>query len=142
MTRSTMLIVVTLLPLLTTSARGEGSRSGAMDYLATIRPAPELQEFLDRSVEALAAREPNLQHTDVRIALLDLSGGGPPRLAQRHGEVPIYPASVVKFVYLMAAYARQENGQRPIDVEMDRLLTSMVHDSSNQATREVFARLT
>ena len=59
----------------------------------------------------------------MRIALLDLSGDGPPRLAQRRGEVPIYPASVVKFVYLMAAYAWQENGQRRIDGEMDGLLT-------------------
>jgi beta-lactamase class A len=49
---------------------------------------------------------------------------------------------VVKFVYLMAAYAWQANGTRPIDPEMDRLLTAMIRDSSNQATREVFARLT
>jgi len=142
MTRSAVLVVVAFLQLSAMTARGEGPRLGAMDYLATIRASRELQEFLDQSVETLAARDPNLQHTDVRIALLDLSGDGPPRLAQRRGEVPIYPASVVKFVYLMAAYAWQDNGQRRIDGEMDRLLTSMVHDSSNQATREVVARLT
>jgi hypothetical protein len=44
-------------------------------------------------------------------------------LAQRHGEAPIYPASVIKFVYLMAAYARQEEGSFQIDPETDDLLT-------------------
>ncbi|NJO54770.1 MAG: hypothetical protein HC829_07975 [Bacteroidales bacterium] len=33
-----------------------------------------------------------------------------PRLAQWQGTKPVYPASVVKFVYLMAAYAFQEQG--------------------------------
>jgi beta-lactamase class A len=114
----------------------------ARDYLATIRPSPELQAFLDRTVDALESADPQLRRTDVRIALLDLGHGDPPRLAQRHGETPIYPASVVKFVYLMAAYAWQEAGRGRIDAEMDVLLRQMIHDSSNQATRAVFARLT
>lgn len=142
MRRSAGLLVALVLVLSPTIARSEGPRTAALDYLATIRPSPELQAFLDRSFAELAARDPRLQRTDVRIALIDLSGDGPPRLAQHRGELPIYPASVVKFVYLMAAYAWQENGQSRIDAEMDALLTSMVHDSDNQATRKVMARLT
>lgn len=133
------LIVLSLLTL------GLGARSAAAqarDYLATIRPSAELQQFLDRTVDALSAADPKLRQTDVRIALLDLSHGDPPLLAQRNGETPIYPASVVKFTYLMAAYAWQAAGKRSIDQEMDEQLTLMIHDSSNQATQKVFARLT
>ena len=115
---------------------------GAREYLASIRPSSELQAFLDSTAQSLEAADPSLQRTDVRIALLDMSSGEPPLLAQRRGDTPIYPASVVKFVYLMAAYAWQEDGKRRIDNEMDGLLTQMIHNSSNQATREVFARLT
>lgn len=110
--------------------------------MAAIRPSPELQAFLDSTVQSLEATDPALQQTDVRIALLNMSRGDPPLLAQRRGDMPIYPASVVKFVYLMAAYAWQEEGKRRIDDEMDSLLTQMIHNSSNQATREVLARLT
>ncbi|HVO26759.1 MAG TPA: serine hydrolase [Candidatus Margulisiibacteriota bacterium] len=142
MIRSAALLAMLFLPLLSTTGSAEGAPSSAAAYLLTIRPSRELQQFLDQSVAALAASDSSLHHADVRIALLDLSGDGPPRLAQRRGALPIYPASVVKFIYLMAAYAWQENGLGRIDGEMDKLLTSMVHDSSNQATRQVFARLT
>ncbi len=139
-------VASTLLPLLLAvalrAAVGEQPAPDARAYLAGIRPSSSLQEFLDRTVDALAAVDPRLPRTDVRIALLDMSHGDPPLLAQRHGAAPIYPASVVKFVYLMAAFAWQEQGRRRIDPEMDVLLREMVHDSSNQATRDVFARLT
>jgi hypothetical protein len=126
-------------------ARAAAADAGPRDapaYLATIRPSAELQEFLDQAVEALEAGDAKLRQTDVRVALLDLTRDGAPLLAERRGEVPIYPASVVKFVYLMAAYAWQESGKRAIDPEMDGLLTEMIHHSSNEATRGVFARLT
>lgn len=130
-----------LFAFLTSRAEAEPSSRGAPDYLASIRPSPDLQEFLDRTITALEAADPKLRRADVRVALLDLNRGDPPLLAHHHGETPIYPASVVKFVYLMAAYAWQEQGKR-IDAELDGLLTLMIHNSSNQATRGVFARLT
>jgi hypothetical protein len=111
-------------------------------YLASIQPSSELQTFLDRTVEALEAGDAKLRRTDVRIALLDLSHEDAPLLAHSRGTMPIYPASVVKFVYLMAAYAWQESGTQRIDAEMDELLTQMIHSSSNQAAQRVLARLT
>jgi beta-lactamase class A len=131
-----------LLGLHTACAWAEQPLGPASDYLASIRASPMLQEFLDRTVAELEAADPKLRRTDVRIALLDMSHGEPPQLAQRRGESPIYPASVVKLVYLMAAYAWQERGTRRIDAEMDELLTRMIHDSSNEATQKVLARLT
>ena len=135
-------LLVLLFALLVRRTAADPLPDNSRDYLASIRPSSELQEFLDRNVAMLEAADPKLRRTDVRIALLDLSHGDPPLLAQRRGETPIYPASVVKFVYLMAAYAWQENGTRRIDADMDDLLTQMIHNSSNQATQGVFARLT
>jgi len=123
-------------------AHAEEPQVGTADYLASIRPSGDLQELLDETVDALEAADPKLRQADVRIALLDMSRGEPPGLAQRRGESPIYPASVVKFVYLMAAYAWQEAGRLRIEGEFDAQLTRMIHDSSNPATGEVVARLT
>jgi len=114
----------------------------ARDYLASIRPSSELQSFLDRTVGELGDGDANFERAAVRIAVLDLTKGDPPLLAQYHGESPVYPASVVKFVYLMAAYAWQEQGRLTIDPAFDADLAEMIGPSSNQATRKVFARLT
>lgn len=119
-----------------------GQTSGAREYLASIAPCPGLQAALDQAVDALMAVDPALRRADVRIALLDLSHGEPPRLAQHNGNAPLYPASVVKFVYLMAAYAWQEQGRLRIDGELDDWLGHMIRESSNPATQRVLARLT
>jgi len=119
----------------------QAAMSAARDYLASIQPSPPLQAFLDRTIDGLLAGDPKLRQTDYRVALLDLSHD-PPLLAERHGHTPIYPASVVKFVYLMAAYAWQEQGRLHIDAELDEQLGHMIRESSNQATQRVVARIT
>jgi beta-lactamase class A len=113
----------------------------ARAWLATIRPSPALQAHLDRTVETLLAGDATLRRTDHRVAVLDLGPDGP-RLAERRGTTPIYPASVVKFVYLMAAYAFRDAGNLRFDDELDRQMTAMIRVSSNQATQRVFARIT
>jgi hypothetical protein len=75
-------------------ARGTWPRSGPT----------ELQELPQRRG---AAAQPGLRQTDVRVAPLDRAHGDPPRLAQRDGGSRSNSASVIKFVYLMAAYAWQ-----------------------------------
>src|SRR5262249_30880486 len=120
----------------------DATSPAAAEWLATIQSSAELQAFLDRTIEASLARDARLRDAKVRVAVLDLAHGDPPRLAQYHGDAPIYPASVVKFVYLMAAYRWQEEGKLRIEGEFDRELSEMIRESSNQATRKVFARLT
>jgi len=112
------------------------------DYLASMRPSVELQTFLDATVASLGVKDPNVGRNKLRVALVDLGSGDPPRLAHYNGEIPVYPASVIKFVYLMAAYAWQEDGRLRIDDDLDANLTHMIFESSNQATQRVFARLT
>jgi beta-lactamase class A len=123
-------------------ATGPPDDGAARAYLATIRPAPELQAFLDETIAELLSRDGSLRSAALRVALIDLSEPGPPQMAHYHGNAPVYPASVVKFVYLMAAYAWQEQGKLRIDDELDQLLVQMVYHSSNQATQQVVARLT
>ena len=72
--------------------------AAARQWLATIRPASELQTFLERTMATLADFDPALRRAAVGVALLDLPSDGPPRLAHAGGDRPIYPASVVKFV--------------------------------------------
>ena len=120
----------------------EAAAATAAEWLDSIRPSAELQEFLDRTIDGLLARDAPLRAAKVRVALLDLAHGEPPRLAEHHGDAPIYPASVVKFVYLMAAYRWQELDRLRIEGGFDRELSAMIRESSNQATQKVFARLT
>ena len=134
-------LVVILLVARTVPAR-EPAAAPAAEWLDSIRPSAELQEFLDRTIDGLLARDAPLRAAKVRVALLDLAHGEPPRLADHHGDAPIYPASVVKFVYLMAAYRWQELDRLRIEGGFDRELSAMIRESSNQATQKVFARLT
>src|SRR5262245_59212784 len=113
-----------LLLLLPAVARGDAAAARA--YVASIRPSPELQAFLDRTVDAALAADPALRRAGLRVALLDLSRGGPPLLAERRGTAPVYPASVVKFVYLMAAYHWREQGELSIDPGLDGQIDEMI----------------
>lgn len=124
-------------------AAGPGDRdAAARAYVRRIQPSPELQAFLDGFVADALRRDPKLAGANLRASVLDLTVPDEPRLAQWQGGKPIYPASVVKFVYLMAAYAFQEQGRLRIDADLDQQLGAMIRVSSNQATQRVFERLT
>src|SRR5262245_12957630 len=98
---------------------GEATTPATAEWLASIQPSADLQEFLDRAMATSLARDARLRDAKVRVAVVDLGHGEPPALADYHGAAPIYPASVVKFVYLMAAYRWQEEGRLRIDGEFD-----------------------
>ncbi len=133
-------VVLAVVAALPAAAADRAADSRA--FLSRIEPSRELQADLDRFVEARLAADADLRRAALRVALLDLRAGDAPRLAHWQGETPIYPASVVKFVYLMAAYAFQEQGKLAIDPSLDEALEGMIRASSNQATQRVFERLT
>jgi beta-lactamase class A len=142
--KSSIHVLLLLLGLLLGAAPAHAAERGpaAREYLGRIQPSAELQSFLDAFVQARLARDPALARSDVRVAVLDLTQPDEPRLAHHHGEVPIYPASVVKFVYLLAAYAFQEAGRLQFDPALEQSITEMIRVSSNHATQQVFARVT
>ena len=118
------------------------SNDAARDFLASVEQDAGLQEFLEDKVQRLLARDARARKADLGIALMELQPGRAPLLAHWNGDTPIYPASVVKFVYLMAAYAWEEQGKLRIEGSLDRQLTSMIYNSSNTATQQVFRTLT
>ena len=114
----------------------------ARDWINSTRDSKPLQDFLDDTVNALLEKDKNARKARIGIAVLNLPADQPPQLAHWGGDERIYPASVVKFVYLMAAYDWQERGKLVIDKDLDRQLTAMIYNSSNTATQKVFRRLT
>jgi beta-lactamase class A len=116
--------------------------AAAREFLASVTQDAKLQAFLDDRVNHLLAGDAPARKARMGIALIDLQPGRPPRLADWNGDTPLYPASVVKFVYLMAAYAWEEQGKLRIEGELDRQLESMIYKSSNTATQQVVRALT
>ena len=140
-----LLITLWLLVLLMSHGVVWGSEqpvSSAPEYLASAHESEELQRFLDNAVKKLMAKDRSLRRANLHVGLVDLNDGGTPLVAHWRGNEVVYPASVVKFVYLMAAYAWQEQGKLIIDKKLDRTLHQMIYYSNNRATQEVVARLT
>lgn len=65
-----------------------------------------------------------------------------PKGTSYRGVEPIYPASVVKLFYLVAAHEWLEQGMIPPSAELDRAMRDMIVDSSNDATSLVMDVLT
>jgi hypothetical protein len=62
--------------------------------------------------------------------------------ANYRGDVPIYPASVVKLFYLVAAHQWMEEGRIQDSPELRRAMKDMIVDSSNDATHYILDLVT
>jgi beta-lactamase class A len=83
-----------------------------------------------------------LQEKELAITLVDLSDPQHPAQASFRGSEPIYPASVIKLFYLVAAHRWLEDGKLKETPELNRALRDMIVDSSNDATHYVVDVLT
>lgn len=88
------------------------------------------------------ARPSPLAPNQVAVTLVDVSQPGAPRWAAHRGDQPIYPASVVKLFYLVAAHRWLEDGRIEDSAELRRAMKDMIVDSSNEATHYVLDVLT
>ncbi|TVM18811.1 hypothetical protein DPQ33_04915 [Oceanidesulfovibrio indonesiensis] len=122
--------------------------SVAMAGNATLAPRPDLppepvhdaalNAALDRMVrETLAHDGAGLAEDRVHVALIDLADADAPRSAHFRGDVPVYPASVVKMFYMGYAYHLVERDELELTPELRQLLTQMIRPSSNIATGEI-----
>lgn len=118
----------------------------------------QLEQWGDRILSETRAQFPTLAENQIALTWLVYSppfpvntGGAlsaaefwqyPVKGFAYRGVEAIYPASVVKLFYLVAAHEWLEKGMLPPAAELDRALRDMVVDSSNDATSLVVDTLT
>ena len=105
---------------------------------------PSLQDLVNRAAKTTLDRfaDKKLQETELSITLIDLRDPKRPQTASFHGNERIYPASVVKLFYLVAAHRWLEDKKIEQTPELTRALRDMIVDSSNEATQYVVDVLT
>jgi beta-lactamase class A len=115
---------------------------------AAEKPAFRNSEHLEKLVRETAASaverfgSTGLRADKIAITVIDLADPKNPARASHRGEEPIYPASVVKLFYLVAAHHQMEAGAMARSPELERALRDMIVDSSNDATHYVVDALT
>lgn len=110
----------------------EGTRDATMDQL--------VGDTVTRWC-ALPRQSP-LKAEQVAVTLVDVSDAKNLRWGTHRGDQPIYPASVVKLFYLVAAQRWIEDGRLDEADELKRAMRDMIVDSSNEATHYVLDVLT
>lgn len=120
---------------------------GTLFILLTITTsafAQSLQALVDRAAKTTLDRfaDKNLKESELSITLIDLRDVKRPTTASFHGNERIYPASVVKLFYLVAAHRWLEDKKIEQTPELTRALRDMIVDSSNEATQYVVDVLT
>lgn len=103
-----------------------------------------LQDLVDRAAKITLDRfaDKKLQEDQLSITLIDLRDPQRPLTASFRGNERVYPASVVKLFYLVAAQRWLEDKKIEQTPELTRALRDMIVDSSNEATQYVVDVLT
>lgn len=103
-----------------------------------------LQDLVNRAAKTTLDRfaDKKLQENELSITLIDLRDPAHPLTASFHGNERVYPASVVKLFYLVAAHRWLEDKKIEQTPELTRALKDMIVDSSNEATQYVLDVLT
>lgn len=103
-----------------------------------------LQGLVDRAAKTTLERfaDKKLQESELSITLIDMRDAKRPQTASFRGNERIYPASVVKLFYLVAAHRWLEDRKIELTPELTRALRDMIVDSSNEATQYVVDVLT
>lgn len=141
--RTTMILMAGLTGLaIATNAQGGSGMPTAGRFAP--EPSPALQQRVDRAVartvEAFTGRE--LKAEQLAVTLIDLTDAAQPRTASHRGEASIYPASVIKLFYLVAAHRWMQDGRLEDTPELRRAMSDMIVHSYNEATHYVIDLLT
>ena len=106
--------------------------AGAADLQGTLNTAvtETLEEFASKGLKSN------------QLAVTAIKLGDAAAQASYRGEMPIYPASVVKLFYLVAAHQWMEDGKIQDSAELRRAMRDMIVDSYNEATHYVLDLVT
>src|SRR5687768_9576496 len=112
--------------------------------ISTAAQQPSLQDLVNRAAKTTLERfaDKKLREDELSITLIDLRDVQRPRTASFRGNERVYPASVVKLFYVVAAQRWLEDGKIQQTPELTRALRDMIVDSSNEATQYVVDVLT
>jgi beta-lactamase class A len=117
---------------------------GSVAAVAQQPAKPSLQDVVDRAVKITLERfaDKKLEEKQLSVTLIDLRDAQHPVTASFRGNERVYPASVVKLFYLVAAHRWLEDKKIELTPELTRALRDMIVDSSNEATQYVVDVLT
>src|SRR5436309_2081342 len=106
--------------------------------------ARQLQSLVDEAVARTLANfaDRQLKPDQVAVTLVDLGDPRHPAQASYRGDAQIYPASVVKLFYLVAAQRWLEDGRLRESEELRRAMHDMIVYSYNEATHYIVDLLT
>jgi beta-lactamase class A len=138
--RSSLLVLVALGLLAPVGAKPRAKQSTPNTKAAA---SPRLQGILDGAVRVALERfkDKGFAEKNLAVTLMDVTDPARPERASFRGAEPIYPASVVKLFYLVAAHRWMEDGRLKRTEEFDRGLHDMIVESSNDATAYVLDSL-
>ena len=100
------------------------------------RPSPRLQKLVDHTESETLAKfaAKKLEANQFAITLVDLRDPDKPEWASFRGGEQIYPASVIKMFYLIAAHRWMEDGRLKDSEELRRAMRDMIVDSLTGTT--------
>jgi len=116
----------------------------SVSVVAQQQAKPSLQGVVDAAAKTTLAKfaDKKLDEKQLSITLIDLRDAQHPVTASFRGNERVYPASVVKLFYLVAAERWLEDKKIEDTPELTRALRDMIVDSSNEATQYVVDVLT
>ena len=134
-----LFLIGLILSVAVQSATGQTNQA-----LLEFQSSQRLQRIVDNAVEnALKQFTPqNLKSNELAVTLVDLNDAAHPAWASYRGNERIYPASVIKTFYLVAAHRWMEDGKLKDTEELRRAMKDMIVDSYNEATGYVVDMLT
>jgi len=116
----------------------------SISAVAQQQAKPSLQDVVDAAAKTTLERfaDKKLDPSQLSITLIDLRDHEHPVTASFRGNERVYPASVVKLFYLVAAQRWLEDKKIEETPELKRALRDMIVDSSNEATQYIVDVLT
>ena len=104
----------------------------------------KLQSVVDFAVQTTLKKfaDKKLGTNELAVTLVDLRDPGKPVQASYRGGEQIYPASVIKLFYLVAAHRWMEDGKLQDNEELRRAMRDMIVDSGNEPTHYIVDLLT
>lgn len=107
-------------------------------------PAQTIQTLVDEAARTALEKfkDKGFKPENLSLTLIDLRDAGHPVRASFRGNERVYPASVVKLFYLVAAHRLLQDKQIEDTPELRRALKDMIVDSSNEATQYIVDVLT